>query len=330
MLRKHFLLSALALAIATPTLAVDADNYVKQGSLIEEQANNHQVTAVLSSAIIAGWILDGAKSAVKSNAKSFIGSLLFGNGKSGPQIVRIHQDDLDKIESLVAGVVLTSDVEDAKSQFESFGDTLEYYRSSVENGQLDTSILPVLLDYTTSLKNHRAYKESYNPKAYALTSSYSLIASMTIAVLTERKLQGYTTYGYVQSQARSLASTLSSLGAEVDSVSYNLGSIYHFGNGCYDMQTKTENDLDNTIPSYSELQYSENAFSDNNVPMAPRGCLIRASFPGYGEKLFDTKKYGWIEAEELAFEYLNEARDDYRIKLKGENFNQIMSTLNNF
>ena len=325
MLRKHYLLSTLALMISAPTFA---DN-----SSLEENINNNQAkfatTAVFSSAMIAGWILDGAKSAVKGEAKSFITSLLFGNGNTGPQIVRIHQDDLDKIESIVSGIVLTSDVEDAKSQFESFGDTIEYYRNSAQGGNLDTSILPVLLDYTTSLKNHRAYKESYNPKSYALTSSYALIASMSIAVLTERKLQGYISYGYVQSQARSLASRLISLGAQTDNYTANLGRIYHFGNGCYGMRTN-KNYVDDSVPSYSELKYNDSSFSDDSVPMAPKGCLIRASFPGMDTKQFDTAVYGWAEAEELAYEYINEARDKYRTTIKGENFNQILSTLNNF
>jgi len=327
--KRSFLLSTLALAMSASTFANDInDQHIDSDNQVQVSAS-----PLITSAMIAGWVLDGAKSAVKGGAKSFLTGLLFGNGNSGPQIVRIHQEDLDKIESIVSGIVLTSDVEDAKSQFESFGDTLGYYRSSAEAGNIDVSIVPILLNYTTSLKNHRAYKTYYNPKSYALTSSYALIASMSVAVLTERKLQGYLTYGYVQSQARSLAASLSSLGAATDTYVSSLGRVRHFGNGCYNFAFNNDYDITASLSDYAELEGYED-YSDvemiDDTPMAPQGCFVIASFPGQGSKSFDTDHYGMMEAEELAWEFLSDAKNNHRNVLKGENFNQILATLNNF
>lgn len=326
-MKKLFNISLIAmLSVATCTVAATAPQ--QKPSLPAARA---QAAPFITSAMVAQWVLSGAKSAITSKAKSFLGSLLFGsNGDaSGPQIVRIHEEDLQKIAQLVSSAILTSDLQDARSRLESFGTTLEYYRDSVRGGNPDYAILPVLLDYTTSLSNHRAYKLEYNSTAYALTSSYALVSSMTIGVLTERHLQGYISEGFVKTQAQVLKQKLMTLGAASDKYAYGLGRVYYKGSRCFASgqgKTITTHDLPAQRPEYNAMLDGKSDVS----PMAPAGCLITASLPGAGSVTFDAEDLGFFEADDLAYEWLYKQREIRAAAIKGENYQQVVDLLSSF
>ncbi len=298
------------------------------------QPKTEQVTTqaipLVTTAMVAKWILDGAKGAITSKAKSFLGGLLFGNANdTGPQIVRIHHDDLQAIANLVSTAILNSDVHDAKSQLDSFATVLEYYRDSVRGGNTDYAILPVLLNYTTSLSNHRAYKPEYNSTAYSLTASYALVSSFTIAVLTERHLQGYISLGLVKDQAQQLKLKLTALGAKTDQYAYGLGRIVYKGNGCFNNNQSqiTADDLPTERPEYNALLDS----SDHEItPQAPSGCLVTAVYPGVSSVTFDTDIVGFWQADEMAYDWLWAQRQNRADQIKGTDYPNVIALLNSF
>ncbi|NOU49123.1 hypothetical protein HG263_00970 [Pseudoalteromonas sp. JBTF-M23] len=318
---KYIKNTAIALAITTSMATVASEEttnstqqLVKSELEISESA---YIQGLITTELIRGWILDGAKSAIKGGAKDFISNLLFGGGEAGPQIVRLHAEDLQKIENLVFGVIINDAVHDAKSQLASFSNTFDYYQDSLSGSNFDPSILTSLLFYVNALREHRAYDSSYNSNAYALTSSYSLIATLNLAVLTERHVKGYVSEAFVKSQASAMASKLASLGAKVDAKSYSMGGVQTFGSRCFGGRS---------VPALSAAAEQEQP--DNSI-MAPLDCMVGASFPGKPTKRWNATDIGLRRAEDLAYEYLSAMRAEYRKEIKGEDFESVISKLRN-
>lgn len=328
-MKTMFRYSSIALFCSTAAFASTPDATVPlQPQSAVEQASI-QAAPLFTTAMVAEWIISGAKGAITGKVKSFLGGLLFGGGNdSGPQIVRIHHDDLQAIANLVSQSILTSDVYDAKSQLDSFATVLEYYRDSVRGGNTDYSILPVLLNYTTSLSNHRAYKPEYNSKSYALTSSFALVSSFTIAVLTERHLQGYISLGLVKDQAQQLKQKLTALGAETDKYAFGQGRVIYRGTACFSSNS-TElpaADLPAERPEYNQL-----LDGDSDVtPMAPPGCLVTASYPGVASVTFDAEDIGFWQADEKAYEWLWAQRELRAQQIKGDKYPEVINLLASF
>ncbi|MBQ4860373.1 hypothetical protein J8L98_01545 [Pseudoalteromonas sp. MMG013] len=288
-----------------------------------DQANTAAAQGFITGALIRGWILDGAKSAIKGGAKDFISNLLFGGGPAGPQIVRLHSEDLEKIESLVSGVVINDAVYDAKSDLAAFSTTFDYYQDSLNSSQFDASILTSLLTYVNSLRHHRAYEASYNTKAFALTSSYSTMAALNIAVLTERHVKGFISAAYVKNQGNLMATKLEELGSLASSHAYTLGYVRSIGSRCWGGEfSNLESNL------YQEQNLNSITIEiDEDSPMAPVDCLVTASFPGKPSKTWNASRIGRMEAEEMAFEYLNRMSNEYAAEIKGSDFNSVIAKL---
>lgn len=276
--------------------------YIKNNDVDNTKNVSPQLVDPFTLSTIGGFILDKAKNAVAGKITSLLMDAIFGNsGVKGPQYVLLHDRALQQIEDIVSEKIITSDVEDAKSQLASFGDLIEYYNASAgPQGKPDLSSLPTLIDYATSLKNHAAYNSGYNENAYLLTSSYSLVSSLTIAVLTERELNNQIGHEYVASVASSLQAKLSSLGSQVDQ--YIEDEIY---------------------------MYSSNKCERFGI------CYFRVS-DGIGKssgKIFNVGEgaYGTVnEASNAAYEYSNKLKKYYKDVIKGEDFSKIISILDNF
>ncbi|WP_462151895.1 hypothetical protein [Pseudoalteromonas xiamenensis] len=329
-MKNTFRLSSIASVVALAfslnvTAAESAVSPVQHDVYLDNQEMSTMVVDPVTTSIVASWLLDQAKGAIASQAKSFIKNLLFGSGEStGPAIVRLHEEDLQKIENMITDVIITDAVYDAKSQLNGFGTTFEYYQDSLNSGRFDSAILSSLLNYVNTLRYHRAYDLGYNSNAYALTTSYSLMASLNVTVLTERYVNGYVSQSFVRSQAKAMASTLSSLGAAVDSKASKMGYVRTFGNGCWGTlsQDKEMHQMDVEAEQTFSIEGRE------VQPMAPQGCIVQALFPGKPYKTWDAEILGRLEAEELAYDYLTTVRTQYANEIKGENYSQILTKLN--
>jgi hypothetical protein len=321
--------SSIALLCSGAAFASTPETTIQLKPQAETEQASTQAVPLITSAMVAKWIIGSAKSAITGQVKSFLGGLLFGGSNdSGPQIVRIHHDDLQAIANLVSQSILTSDVHDAKSQLDSFATVMEYYRDSVRGGNTDYAILPVLLNYTTSLSNHRAYKPEYNPTSYALTSSYALVSSFTIAVLTERHLQGFISLGLVKDQAQQLKLKLTALGNETNKYAYGQGRVIYRGSSCFGNlnQQVSSADLPVERPEYNQLLDNDSHVS----PMAPAGCLVTASYPGVASVTFDAETLGFWEADEKAYAWLWEQRELRAKQIKGETYDEVINLLASF
>ncbi|MBQ4810626.1 hypothetical protein J8M20_04735 [Pseudoalteromonas luteoviolacea] len=326
------ILKTLAVACALSTSAgVMANNldseqqryvYDIQEIGADQQANFATPQAFITTELVRGWILDGAKSAIKGGVKDFLKGMLFGSEPTGPQIVRLHEEDLQRIEQLVSGVVITDAVYSLKSDLAAFGTTFDYYQDSLNGTNFDSAILASLLQYVNSLQHHRAYDANYNSNAYALTTSYSTMATLNLAVLTERHVKGFLSASYVKYQAGLMADKLSQLGNLVNTRAARLGGVRMIGSRCWDIRDFSE--LKST-----ELHTDQIAdYSDaENMPMAPLDCIYIASFPGKSSRFFNASQMGDIHAEEAAYEWLMQMRAEYRTEIKGADFDEVVSKL---
>jgi hypothetical protein len=218
-----FLLSCFFSSI---TLATTNENPLREIKLVNEYRYIYEADLVSPNEMMLAasdeddvddfktQILDAAKSAILGQFKSLLINALFSKEKT-VQYVMLHQDSLDAIDDLIAQNIITSDVEDAKSKLLSFVDLLAYYNETVNNNFPDASALGGLIDLTTSLKNHHAYRKSYNSEKYFLTKSYALVASLTISTLTEKLLQNYISYDYLSYEAHELALTLQQMKSDM-------------------------------------------------------------------------------------------------------------------
>jgi hypothetical protein len=335
-MKKSILTSAIMLTLSTSALA---DNHIPFESVelkqevIRDSATISAIDPVTMSTI-GGWILSGAKSAIKSGVKSFLKDALFGS--SGPSYVMLHEDALRQIEDIVTEVVLNSDVEDAKSLLFSFKDLLSYYNASAQDNQPDVSLLPSLVSYATSLKNHQAYRASYNSNAHLLTGSYSLVSALTIAVLAEKELRNEIDHSYVKTVANQLHSTLTNLGAKANSyISTNIRMSYPTS-GCDNVIIHS---IDDTINNeYDDSTEELKLLNDINIELGnEEGTLLyrNCSYTVYDKIAsktyrFEMSEFGKQFASRLAHNKLNNLNSMYQAKFKGSDYSEIVNHLNTY
>ncbi|KZW99485.1 hypothetical protein JL49_16835 [Pseudoalteromonas luteoviolacea] len=75
------------------------------------------------------------------------------------------------------------------------------------------------------MQHHRAYDSNYNSNAHTLATSYSTMATLNLAVLTEGHVKGYLSASYVNYQAGFMADKLSQLGNLVNTLVARLGGV---------------------------------------------------------------------------------------------------------
>ncbi|WP_144394766.1 hypothetical protein [Pleionea sediminis] len=330
---KHLLVCS-ALVFSTLTSAKKLEEVPEIAT--EKHSVNHvlmeqqSVVDPITMSTVGGWILSGAKSAIVNGVKSFIKDALFGSG--GPDYVLLHEQSLQQIENIVREVVLTSDVEDAKSELLSFQDMMEYYNASAQDDSPDLSILPLLINYATSLKNHRAYRDSYNDNAYLLTGSYSLAAALTIAVFVEKELQGEIDHAYVVAIANSLHQKLTELGSQANSyISRNIQLRYPTGR-CDDIiirkdgVEKSEVNNDVAMKSLIELQPKDDASFGYTRGSCTYIVYDRISGRNY---FFHIADMGRNLASRLSMRKRNQLVQQYKDQIKGKEYNQIVNQLDN-
>ena len=320
-MKKTMLVSAVLLALSSNSFATEINT--AQLEEIQNNAESNMTTQMIdpiTMSTVGGWILSGAKSAIKNGVKSFLKDALFGS--AGPSYVMLHEDSLRQIEDIVTEVVINSDVEDAKSILYSFDDLLGYYHASAQNNEPDISLLPALVTYATSLKNHQAYRTSYNSNAHLLTGSYSLVSALTIAVLAEKEIRGDISHAYVKSVANSLKTTLNSLGAQADSyVRSNIRITPPSGN-CDGII------IHSVDPVEESALINEPGFQNNDDTFILRNCTytVRDSI---ASKTYTYKiaNYGPNLASRLAYNKYNALQSDYADKFKGTEFATIVNEL---
>lgn len=310
---------------ASDTTDVSSENTLIQSQLMSKDVGVQSVPFPIGQLVTT--IMSKAKSAIGGQLWSLLEDAIFGPG--GPQFVMLHEQALQQIEDRVNKVVVTGYVEEAISDMMSFRDLLSYYHASVSNNNPDYGILDNLVIYATSMKNHQAYRESYNPEAYLLTVSYSLVASLTMATITEKELQGQVSHSFTQSMASSLYSKLSQLGAQADS--YIRQNVYVRLNG---------DDCDLYL-SHGQLQLQSTLLDDELMSQPKPTIENEASFAGMCRyttfDLIDGKSRSWklgiYGAEEAAdFAYGLEASltKEYKDVIKGSDYNAFMAELSSF
>lgn len=197
-------------------LRSDLSSSIESTQITELQSHAIQTASPLTIAIVADFILKEAKSAMLKKARSFLSNAIFGNGGNGPQFVMLHQEALDQINNIVKENIVNADVESAKSDLQTLGELIAYYHESVKANNPDLALLADIKGRAFDLKNHKVYRSSYNTNAKLMTSSYALISSLTIAIVTEEFLQGKLSKSYVSSLANDFQNNLSNLGNSVD------------------------------------------------------------------------------------------------------------------
>jgi hypothetical protein len=326
----------VALCVSASTMA--ADNMTQTPTHVAASTTANVIDPITWSTV-GGWIISGAESAIKNGVKSFLKNALFGSG--GPDYVMLHADALQQIEDIVTEVVLNSDVENAKSVLMSFQGMLEYYNATAQDDNPDLTILPILINYATSLQNHQAYRDSYNPNAHLLTGSYSLVAALTIAVFTEKELQGAISHAYVKSVADTLYASLTSLGAKANTyISSNVYVRNPVGD-CSGVIIYAQGDNENgyadtqiDVPQYSDVQVNADAFLSGPGFAVTQDSGFRSDCNYYvydnvagTSKRYAIALYGQNLASRLAYNQKNALVASYKDKIKGNDYDVIASGL---
>jgi hypothetical protein len=158
----------------------------------------------------ADIILDKAKSKLAGKIGSMLIDSIFGFS-SGPNYATLSKESLQAIEDRVRKVVISAEEADALSDLESLDLSIGYFHATVEYGQPDISILDEVLLRSNDLVTHHAFKASFNDDYFLLASNYALVASLNVAIYTERHLQGYISDTTVKLRAKTLATTLNTM-----------------------------------------------------------------------------------------------------------------------
>ena len=320
-MKKAMLVSAVLLAISSNSFATELNT--TQLTDLQNNAESNMTTQMIdpiTMSTVGGWILSGAKSAIKNGVKSFLKDALFGS--AGPAYVMLHEDSLRQIEAIVTEVVINSDVEDAKSILYSFDDLLGYYHASAQNDEPDISLLPALVTYATSLKNHQAYRTSYNSNAHLLTGSYSLVSALTIAVLAEKELRGDINHAYVKGVANNLKTTLNSLGAQADSyVRSNIKITSPTGDCSGIIINSIGADEEAALINEPDFQNNDNTFIFRNCTYTVRDSIANKTYT------YKIANYGANLANRLAYNKYNALQSEYADKFKGAEFATIVNEL---
>lgn len=326
---------ATTIALASATCSVAASDFVTpKGEEIIDQ-NVVKIIDPITWSAVGAFILDEAKSAVLGEIKSFFKNAIFGS--SGPQYVMLHDQALQQIENIVTEVILNSDVEDAKSALYSFQDMIAYYHDSAQDDAPDYTVLPILLNYATTLKNHQAYRSNYNPNAHLLTGSFALISSLSMAVYVEQQLKGDVSHGYVKGVANNLHSTLTSLGGQANNYISNGITISYPSGNCSNIIIRSQ-DTSSKSDNLNGSKFAEDAAAINGpgyeqTDSARWGnqCYFHVwDRIGNKARTYHIADYGQTLAGNLAHNYYNGLISQYKDQIKGEYYDSIVSDLANY
>lgn len=164
-------------------------------------------------ASIGEQILDVAKSKFISAAGGQISSLFINAifGSSGPSYVNLTEESLQAIQDRVHIEIVDSAEYQYISAIESLELSMQYYSDTAQNGSPDVSVLGSLLINSNDLITHYSLNNQFNDEYYYLADSFSLAASLSMAIYVERNVQGFISSSSVKAKANQLANQLQSL-----------------------------------------------------------------------------------------------------------------------
>ncbi|KZN56942.1 hypothetical protein [Pseudoalteromonas luteoviolacea] len=160
-------------------------------------------------ASIGELILDKAKSKLISGFGSLLADAVFGSG--GPQYVMLSEASLQAIQDRVREEIVRDAEYDFIAEFRSLESSMEHYADTASHSQPDLALLTALLVKSEDVINHRALNYRYNDDYFYMADTYALAASVSIAIYTERHLEGYISKSVVSTKAHTLANTLENM-----------------------------------------------------------------------------------------------------------------------
>ena len=155
-------------------------------------------------------ILDLAKKKFISAAGGQISSLFFDAifGSSGPSYVNLTEASLQAIQDRVHIELVDSAEYQYIAAIESLELSIEYYSDTAQNGSPDVNVLGSLLINSNDLITHYSLNSQFNDEYYYLADSFSLAASLSMAIYVERNIQGFISSSSVKAKANQLANQL--------------------------------------------------------------------------------------------------------------------------
>lgn len=172
---------------------------------------------------VAKDILDAAKKAILSKGLSFLIDGIFGSSK--PSYVDLSEDSLVEIQNRVREEIIRDAEFEFLSQFESLEDLLEAYHAHVTfTGVPNLDMQLDLLGRYKDAISHRAFNPDYNSNFFYMADPFALLASVSVAVQTERFLSDQIPESEVSSTANGLADTLERMLSEKRAVHLPLSS----------------------------------------------------------------------------------------------------------
>lgn len=158
-------------------------------------------------------ILDKAKSKFISAAGGQISSLFIDAifGSAGPSYVNLTEESLQAIQDRVHIELVDTAEYQYIAAIESLELSMQYYGDSAQNGNPDVGVLGSLLVNSNDLITHYSLNNQFNDEYYYLADSFSLAASLSMAIYVERHIQGFISNSSVRAKANQLANTLQSL-----------------------------------------------------------------------------------------------------------------------
>jgi hypothetical protein len=173
--------------------------------------NGEEEGAVAS---IGERILDKAKSKFISAAGGQVASLFFDaifGTSSGPSYVNLTEESLQAIQDRVHIEIVGAAEYQYIAAISSLELNIQYYSDTAQNGTPDVNVLGSLLVNSNDLITHYSLNSQFNDEYYYLADSFSLAASLSMAIYVERNIQGFISSASVKAKAHQLANKLQTL-----------------------------------------------------------------------------------------------------------------------
>ena len=156
---------------------------------------------------VAKDIVKEAKKKLIIKGLTFLGKQLFGADKAS--YVNLSEESLRKIQMRVRAEIIRDAEFDFLAQFHSLEDLVEAYHVHVNHTNVpNISMQQNLLGRATDARNHRALNPNNNVDYFYMADTFALLASVTVAVETERFLSGQIPKAEVARVGSHLADTL--------------------------------------------------------------------------------------------------------------------------
>ena len=157
--------------------------------------------------LTAAAIIKAAKKKLIFKGASFLASALFGSGK--PDYVNLSEESLREIQRRVRAEIIRDAEFDFLSQFRALEDLVESYHAHVNHtGNPNLAMQLDLLGRYKDAVNHRALNSSNNQDFFYMADTYALLASVSVAIQTERFLSNQIPESEVTRTATNFANTL--------------------------------------------------------------------------------------------------------------------------